>query len=182
MISVFSVAALNINHLKSVSYPPREKLRFPIELLTIKTVNNWLNLRELIGRPIITSSSGLSNTKITTNLNEILFDTGNETEYCCLSIAFLDDFMRRACLLSNQFDIYTTPSMAGETRRTLITQDSFSFCFANNITFDSKLGFLEHVNIKWLNTLNIGITSIRQFLSILIPESDSQLYTYFEKI
>jgi len=182
MISVFLVAALNINYLKSVSYPPREKLRFPINLLAIKIMNKWRNLKELLGRPVIPSSSGLSQMIINTNLIDILFDTGNETEYCCLSIAFLEDFKTWTSLLPHQFDIQTTQSTTGGSFKTFITKNYFTFCFGDNITFDSKVGFLENIHIKWLNTLNIGITSFRQFLSILIPENDNQLCIYFEKI
>jgi len=182
MILVSLVVTLDINHLKSISYPHRETLRFPVDLLTIEIMNNWLNLTQLLGRPIIPSSNGRSQMTITTTLNDILFDTGNETGYCYLSTAFLEDFKKKTSLSLDHFAIQEMLSANGHIYRTFVTKNIFAFCFGNNITFNSKIGFFENIPIKWLRTINIGINSICQFLSILIPEPPSQLYAYFEKI
>ncbi len=144
------------------------RLRIPIELLQIKIKGNWKNFKDFnanitIGKREIPSILVLS---------DILLDTGNETNYCIMSSYFLDVFKSKIYPVKTISKI--TESMDGQ-RNMEITLDSFEFQICN-ACFSSQIGFCFNPASNWLNTINFGINSIRQFTSVLFLYQGKNYY------
>ncbi len=124
-------------------------LRFDLDLLKIKYNNKWRSIPktgEFKGIPVI--------------LEDILFDTGNEAGYCVIIGAFIDSFKKK----------FPQITFKTKTKNFLISEEQEEFKFNEMTKFKTFIGFKSgNVPSNWINTINIGIDSIIQFISIILP-------------
>ena len=93
-------------------------------------------------------------------LEDIIFDTGNEAGYCCLTSPYIDLFK----VSFPQINLIT------KTENELLSENELKFQFNKSIVFKTKIGFRSgKVPPNWHNTINIGINCIIQFISIILP-------------
>jgi len=123
-------------------------LRFDINLLKIKYQDEWRN---------IPKEGKLGNIPVI--LDDVLFDTGNEAGYCLLASAFVDSFKQTFPQIKYRWG----------TKNLLKSNEKVEFKFNEMIKFKTFIGFKSKIPSNWINTINIGIDSIIQFISILYP-------------
>ncbi|MHA1269489.1 MAG: hypothetical protein ACTSPY_06835 [Candidatus Helarchaeota archaeon] len=70
----------------------------------------------------------------------------------------------------------------GKELSTLVSKEEYLFYFNKYITFKSKIGFSSNVAENWVRTVNIGINCIRQFFSMIIPDTQNKFYYYSTSI
>lgn len=93
-------------------------------------------------------------------LEDIIFDTGNEVGYCCLTSPYIDLFKAS----------FPQINLITKTENELLSEIKLKFLFNNSIVFKSKLGFRSgKVPPNWHNTINIGINCMIQFVNIILP-------------
>lgn len=145
--------SLNIEHLKSESlYSSNGLLRFPIVYLSIQRRGQEIELKDLSGT--YKTSRGTSK-KI--RLNDILFDTGNQVDYCLLSAHYFENFKQLLKLQNSDFKIIHGKSRKNITKN-YVSNDFFKFRFSDRFEFYSRIGFLTTIASDWIFTINIGIT------------------------
>ena len=146
-----------------------DRLRFPIKSLTILIDNTWKPMKKLKA----SHRSEINNPEILT-LDDVLLDTGNETNYCSLAKNFLASFKQSFKNVETRKSVIG--NVAGKNLYVDVTKDKFEFRFYH-VRFFSKLGFIEDPFGNWLRTINIGMNSIKQFTNI-IANSHSNNYYY----
>jgi len=92
-------------------------------------------------------------------LEDVLFDTGNEADYCCLTSPYKPLFEKRFPLIG----------IKSERKNLALSEKHEKFQFFNYIVFKTRIGFRSDSPPNWHNTLNIGISSIIQFVSMIYP-------------
>jgi len=164
---------LNILELKVKSSKFQEYLRFSIDSLEINDNGKWKNLRDLKG--LFTSERGRSTTL---KLRDILLDTGNQAKYCLIPgnyfKEFTNSFMNSETLGSFESKLLT--SVDGTIMDNSVSLNNFEFRLFKNVIFESKIGFRWKIDIENMNTINIGINCIKQFLSIIFSISPDCYY------
>jgi len=76
---------IDLNNLKSISIElPERRLRLPVKLFNIKIRNKIFNLKTLfkINKEVVKNKIKFT---ISDDIKDILFDTGNELNYSCVS-------------------------------------------------------------------------------------------------
>ncbi|MHA1252888.1 MAG: hypothetical protein ACTSRP_23070 [Candidatus Helarchaeota archaeon] len=173
---------IDLNYLKSISIElPERRLRLPIELFKIKIKNKIFRLKTIFK---INKTIDKKNVKfiIRENIKDVLFDTGNELNYSCVSEYCYDNFKKVSLLDDGDFKWSIMGSIREDKKIYVrVSKDKFLFYFKNEPIFYSKIGFLSNIAKNWLYTINFGIECVRQFFSILLPNKD-RLYFYLKRI
>ena len=141
-----------------------EFLRFPLSMLEIFSDGRFLPFPEFY-------FYDQKNPDIKFVLDEVLFDTGNELDYLVMVSGHYKGFKQYFRKTDENFQCRLND---------IVSKDEYSFRFNQEIGFKSKIGFRTTFHSNWNMTINIGIKSIMQFLSILYP-SDSKVgsHTYY---
>jgi hypothetical protein len=168
------IEKLKKSSISSYSY----SLRFPISSLKIEINNNIFDFDEITGK----ISSPISGTEIPIGLDWVLFDTGNEYGHAVLVKPYFENFLKLTSLKKTDF-IVKTQSFLGKESERYISREKFKLQFFNNLFIETKFGFLREFALDWVNTLTLGINCFKQFISIIYPERNENLfYTYFSNI
>ncbi|MHA1283081.1 MAG: hypothetical protein ACTSQP_11300 [Promethearchaeota archaeon] len=165
---------LNLLELKDNSFKLEYKLRFPIKCLKINISNTWMNFNNFITSPLIIEGREYPRTK----LEYVLLDTGNEAKYCILSGYYLEPFRRIIKDIKTEKQVIH--NFRGSKIVTEVSIEEFEFKFLSTY-FTSKIGFTYQTSLNAMNVINIGINSIKQFLSIIFPY-DENYYFYCSNI
>nr|MDO8113744.1 hypothetical protein [Candidatus Sigynarchaeota archaeon] len=143
----------------------QEKLRFPIDKLFVNINDIW--------KPVhLEGNLPPPKDYVKLEIGDILLDTGNEVGCCVLSIAYLDYFKQ------NYADLKFESKVGGSRSNTapgLVSIEELSFKFLN-VTFHSRIGFFNNISSSWLNTLIIGIDSLRQYCNIFFRIGTTYYY------
>lgn len=158
----------HLKNLKNSSIKTGNNLRLPIEFLKININNSWLSFSILEG--IFTSPRGREAKLV---LNDVLMDTGNESNYSLISAHYFDSFRKN--IKECDFEFKSLTSTGGFRRRTAISVDIFKLRIKNT-EFFTKIGFLFDASENWLNTINIGIKSIKQFMSAIFSVENTNYF------
>lgn len=160
---------INFSQLKESSIQFDQKLRLPINTLTINIDNQWKYFSNFIS-DIIETEAGY---KFKTKINEILIDTGNEVDYIIMSAYYLKIFREKIKNITVEKKIIE--DFRGNKKITEVSAKKFEFKLFNAI-FNSKIGFTYQTNVNALDIINIGINSIGQFLNIFFPANNQNYY------
>lgn len=143
-----------------------DKLRFRIEYLEIKIGRFFLPFPEL-------EFPNPKSPDTTYKVEQVLFDTGNEANYNVLADGHFEQFKGRLNLKDSDFiprDI------------AYVTKEPFMFRFDKTIEFVSQIGFYHNCPENWYYSINIGMNSIIQFISVIYPSnSDTEEHRYYYK-
>lgn len=163
----------NILELKEKSSKFQRYLRFSIDSLEINDNGRWKNLRDLEG--LFTSKRGRS---ATLKLRDILLDTGNQAKFCLIPGNFFRGFTNS--FINSEtvglFESKLLKSVDGTSVDNSVSLNSFEFRLFKNVIFESKIGFRWKIDPENMNTINIGINCLKQFLSIIFNISPDCYY------
>ncbi|MHA1292662.1 MAG: hypothetical protein ACTSQJ_08365 [Promethearchaeota archaeon] len=160
--------SFNLSELKEKSIKFLNKLRFPIESLEIRDGNIWKNFKNLSG--IYKTPRG---NKFSLGLRDVLLDTGNEADYCLISAHFINDFRKN--FLDLNYESKNIIGIRGNNIRILVSLEKQMFRLFE-VKFYSKIGFRYDIDEDAINSVNIGINGIIQFLNIIFNISGENYY------
>lgn len=133
------------------------RLRFDLNHIKIKYNSEWKEIPKFE-----TEAEYFIGTKkliLPIMLEDVLFDTGNEAGYCCLTSPYKS-------LFEGEFPFIKINS---KRKNLALSEKHEKFQFFNSIIFKTIIGFRSDPAPDWHNTLNIGIDSIIQFASMIYP-------------
>ncbi len=128
-----------------------KELRFPISLLEIEYEDFWREFPRIIAAPPYQQYE----------LSDILFDTGNIANYCEISGIFYGKFRHE----------FPSIKFFEHLEKSNISIDELNFRFNDCVEFKSYLGFTKQTSLHatWLDRINVNISSITQFITIICP-------------
>ena len=158
----------NLSKLKEESIEFESRLRFPIDALEVEIDGVWKEFRELKG--VYETERGR---KPHLGLRDVLVDTGNEANYFLVAGHFLKDFSNRFIKL--EYKSGKVSNIKGNSLRIGISSKRLRMRLFN-VIFYSKIGFRLDIDNENINTVNIGIDCIKQFINIIFNDGISNYY------
>jgi len=146
----------------SLGIPFEDKLRFDLYeyILKIKYGNDWLMIRKYVSKY----------KKIPIILEDVLFDTGNESNCCRIPGFFFEEFINDFA----EIEFNPHPVM---TRK---SKEPIKFCFNDMVEFETYLVFFfGDVPENQRNSINIGIDALFHFISIIYPSNSDKIRNKF---
>ena len=167
-----NVLNLDINFIKENSHKTKiSSLRFDIELIKIEINDKLYDFKGFSTKTHLRSSS---KRMYKIYLENILFDTGNEYDFCVLFIDYYEKFKEKTSLTKDDFDenkyIASLP--------VILSRKKYKFIFDDSLEFYSKIGFIPGSGFITLS-LNIGIDFFRKHFSIIYPDKIENIFYFY---
>ncbi len=146
----------------SMGIPFRDELRFDLNeyILKIEYQDDWPMMRKIVS----------IHNKIPIILEDTLFDTGNESNSCRIPGFFYKEF--KEIFSGIKFNPHP-----GKTRK---SNKPIKFRFNEMVEFETHiLFFFGDIPSNQLNSINIGIDALLQFISIIYPSNSEKIRNKF---
>jgi len=144
--------------------PFKDKLRFDLNeyILKIKHNSEWQMIPKL--------DANMKHKEIPIILEDVLFDTGNEANYCIMPFCYYKPFS----------NLFKQIEFNYHTRKTIKSKEMIKFRFNDMVEFETYIVFFSgKIYENWLNSINIGIDAVLQFVSIIYPTNSEKLKNRF---